>query len=112
MLFRSITTRTRIDLKTGTVQTGTLWNEEYLPTETIMYSLMMSTPLLIKNKKERSELSKIVNDDPQKESENVLKVVIGQLDKGEQVLPRYLFLGGNETIGKGLVSLKVIWQGG
>jgi len=111
-MFTEITTRTRIDPKTGTVQTGTLWNEEYLPTETIMYSLMMSTPLLIKNKKERSELSKIVNDDPQKESENVLKVVIGQLDKGEQVLPRYLFLGGNETIGKGLVSLKVIWQGG
>ena len=102
-MFTEVITRTRISPDTGTVKTGALWNEEYLPTETVMYSLVMATPVMKKNEKPE-ELKDDSN--PGNEAQKVLNKVVGSS-------PKYLFLGGNETIGKGLVSLKfVARQGG
>ncbi|MCS7202817.1 MAG: type III-B CRISPR module RAMP protein Cmr4, partial [Dictyoglomus sp.] len=36
-----VITRTKIDDVTGTVQSGALWTEEYLPQDTIMYSIVV-----------------------------------------------------------------------
>lgn len=94
-MFTEVITRTRIDQATGTVQSGALWNEEYLPAETIMYSLMMATPLMMEKEKKPAELK---DEIPKKEANKILSKIMEEL-------PRYIFLGGNETVGKGLVSL-------
>ena len=99
-MFTEVITRTKIEQSTGTVQSGALWNEEYLPTETVMYSLVMTTPIMKKNDKPK-ELS---DDNPASEAEKVLKKIISSS-------PKFLFLGGNETVGKGLVSLRFLTKG-
>lgn len=102
-MFTEVITRTKIDPATGTVQTGALWNEEYLPSETVMYSLMMATPLM---KEDKEKLGELKADNPENEASKILL-------KTTKGLPKYLFLGGNETVGKGLVSLTyIINQGG
>ena len=88
-LTTEIVTRIRIDPITGTVdkKVGGLWSEEYLPTDTIMYSLVLIP----------SRLNNI------KTSE-----IIKQLNKyDEQILQ----IGGDETIGKGFVRIKLIGGG-
>ena len=99
-MFTEVITRTKIDNATGTVDktTGGLWNEEYLPSDTIMYSLIMTTPLMMKNSDKPAELK---DSSPASEAQKVLSKTI-------EALPDYLFLGGNETVGKGFVSLKVV----
>jgi len=98
-----VITRTKIDPKTGTVDktTGGLWNEEYLPVETVMYNLMLATPIMKKDNKPED----LKSDNSEQEAANVL-------NKIKEHLPSFIFLGGNETIGKGLVSLKVLNAGG
>jgi CRISPR-associated protein Cmr4 len=73
--YTEVVTRVKINPETGTVQEGALWTEEYLPTETVLYSVLF-----------------------QLEDEQNLN-----LDK---YLPEeVLNLGGNQTIGKGLVKV-------
>ena len=87
--FRSLVTlttevfpRIRINENTGTVQAGGLWSEEYLPSDTIMYSL-----ILIPKRPSNNE--------------NELVKCIKMFDNA------IVQIGGNETIGKGFVMLKV-----
>lgn len=68
----------------GIVEEGALWTEEYLPSDTIMWS----TIFVGQPKKENS---------PLKTDIDVLKFVKENL--------KTLFIGGNKTIGKGLVSI-------
>lgn len=42
-LSTEVITRTKIDNKTGTVQDGALFTEEYLPSESLMYSLVLAS---------------------------------------------------------------------
>jgi len=44
-LSTEVITRTKINNETGTVQQGALFTEEYLPAESILYSLVLSTPI-------------------------------------------------------------------
>ncbi|HDH91491.1 MAG TPA: type III-B CRISPR module RAMP protein Cmr4, partial [Candidatus Aenigmarchaeota archaeon] len=53
-LTTEIFTRIKIDPSTGTVEKGGLWSEEYLPTDTLMYSL-----ILIPSKLNNIELKEI-----------------------------------------------------
>ena len=86
-LTTEVVTRIKIDPRTGTVQTGGLWSEEYLPTDTIMYSL-----ILIPSRLNNIKLEDIVN----------------QLNKyNEQILQ----IGGDETVGKGFALIKLV-EGG
>lgn len=87
-LTTEIITRIKIDPKKGTVERGGLWSEEYLPTDTLMYSL-----ILIPNR--------------QKESckpENII-------ERLKEYNGKILNVGGDETVGKGFVRLKIC-QGG
>ena len=86
-----IITRIKIDNETGTVQKGALFTEEYLPSETILYSLALTSPFFVEKKKK-----KIMNEE---------ELVMEYFVKG---LPSVIQLGGNATIGKGLVRTKVI----
>lgn len=94
-----IITRIRIDPITGTVKSGSLWTEEYLPQDTIMYSIVMASPIRLEivNDKEKN-IFKV--DDPEKESEKVLKLF-------EEAVPEIIQIGGNQTIGKGLARVQI-----
>lgn len=91
-LSTEIITRTKIDNETGTVKSKALFTEEYLPTETIMYSFAILSPIF-SSKKGSFEGE-------------------GQLDKIENFFRKGLNpviqLGGNSNLGKGIVSTHIL----
>ncbi|MEJ5305704.1 MAG: type III-B CRISPR module RAMP protein Cmr4 [Ignavibacteria bacterium] len=97
--FTEIITRTKIDNLTGTVAQGALFNEEYLPPETIMYFLVFSTPIFQKEEKKKG----IFNQNGKKEEELVMEFFVKNL-------PEVMQLGGNATIGKGIIKINEINQ--
>jgi CRISPR-associated protein Cmr4 len=95
-----VITRTRINNVTGTVDTkrGGLWTEEYLPQDTILYSIAMASPVRV----EKDEAKGIFRaDDPDKEAEKVLQFF-------ELGIPEVIQIGGNQTIGKGIVRIQIL----
>jgi len=86
-MFTEIITRTKIDNITGTVKDGALFTEEYLPAETIMYSLALASPIMAPI--EKSEI---------KDENKVLEFF-------EKNCPEILQIGGNATIGKGISQI-------
>lgn len=88
--------RTVIDNKTGTAEN--LWYEEYLPPDTILYSLAMASPVRVKEDDKKGVLRA---DAPDKEAEKVMEF----FTKG---CPEVLQIGGNQTIGKGIVRIQVL----
>ncbi|MGB9901327.1 MAG: type III-B CRISPR module RAMP protein Cmr4 [Pseudothermotoga sp.] len=73
--------RVRIDHEKGTVESGALWYEEYLPQETFMYFVSRKTAY---------------------SEQNDLESVEKALDN------KVISIGGKETLGKGLVTVKVV----
>jgi CRISPR-associated protein Cmr4 len=92
-----VITRTKIDSNTGTVQKGALFTEEYLPTDTVLYSLALATPVFKKEDNEKGVFKSTAG-----KTEEAL--VMEFFKKG---LPRVIQLGGNATIGKGLIYTNV-----
>lgn len=80
-----VITRTKIDNETGTVEKGGLFTEEYLPAETVMYSLAIA------NKPFSNVVSAFESADD----------VIDFFNE----IPSYLQIGGNSTLGKGIVEI-------
>ncbi|AYD40245.1 type III-B CRISPR module RAMP protein Cmr4 [Clostridium fermenticellae] len=80
-LCKEIITRNRIDESTGTVTERALFVEEYLPSEAILYTLMLQNSIVDK--------------------ENLY-------DNYKNNLPKITQIGGNTTIGKGIVKMKII----
>ena len=79
-----VITRTKIDNTTGTVQNGALFTEEYLPSETIMYSLAIANQPF----SDKSDL---------KSAENVMDYFNN--------ISKVIQIGGNSTLGKGIVKI-------
>lgn len=106
-LSTEVVTRTKIDSSTGTVAKGQLFTEEYLPPETVLYSLALATPLFSNDKGIfKTGKNGVKTDKP--EEEEVLEFLTGNL-------PQVIQIGGNATIGKGLawVNMHVeLSQGG
>ncbi len=96
-LSTEVITRTKIKNETGTVQSGALFTEEYLPAETILYSLALTTPIFTENDNEKGIFRK--TDDKSEE-----ELVMEYFTNG---LPEVIQIGGNATIGKGIVRTKV-----
>lgn len=91
-----VVTRIRIEPETGTVKEGMLFNEEYLPAETILYSLIFVGRV----RRNKSSAKKIFGNGHSEEEE------IGEfLEKGVSPVMQ---LGANATIGKGIVKIKLI----
>lgn len=78
-----IHTRIKIDNDTGTVKDGALFTEEYLPSETILYSLAMFAPEFKESGMTKEQVE----------------------DFFKQNKPDYFQMGGNSSIGKGIVRL-------
>jgi len=87
-----VITRNRIDDETGTAQQGALWNEECLPRETLMYSLILAgKPLkIIKGCLETADN------------------VIDYLAKKDGITPDRIWLGGDQTIGRGILRIHFV----
>jgi len=95
-LSTEVITRTKIDNATGTVKDGHLFTEEYLPCETILYSLSLTTPIFHENKGVFAKKSETDSSEEEK-----------VMDFFTAVLPEVMQIGGNATIGKGIVSMKI-----
>ncbi|SFI00497.1 CRISPR-associated protein, Cmr4 family [Tindallia magadiensis] len=95
-LSTEVVTRTKIDNETGTVTNTGLFNEEYLPTDTVMYSFALFSSLygIVENGFSKSP-------DPEKNAKQVEEYFSGNF-------PSLLQIGANATIGKGIVSTKLM----
>jgi CRISPR-associated protein Cmr4 len=83
-----VVTRIRIEQGTGTVAEGALWTEEHLPSDTLLYAPLHATRPRTDN-----------TPDGLKTAEDVLKFVRDlNLDR--------IQLGGDETVGRGIVKLR------
>lgn len=89
-----VITRTKIDNETGTVQKGGLFTEEYLPSDSLMYSLVMSAPVFQKEEKRKDCLLK--------KAEDVMSYFAQGLND------KVIQLGANATLGKGLLRTKLL----
>jgi len=92
-LSTEVITRTKINNNTGTVQEGALFTEEYLPMESVMYSLIM----LRDEFTERNEGRLVASD--------VERFFVEGLEKNENILQ----VGANANLGKGI--MKTIFVG-
>ena len=95
-LSTEVITRIKINNDTGTVQSGALFTEEYLPSETILYSLALATPIFKENGAEKGVFRK-TNDKSEED------LVMEYFTRG---LPEVIQIGGNATIGKGIVRTR------
>jgi len=89
-LSTEVITRTKIDNQTGVVANGALFTEEYLPSETIMYSLALTSPTMVNI----TQIQNLNTDD------EVMKFFT-------ETVPNIIQIGGNATIGKGIVSIVI-----
>jgi len=89
-LSTEVITRTKIDNTTGTVKDGALFTEEYLPSESVLYSIIMAAPIFSENK------GSFQASNAEAEAAKVLAYF-------EAGLPKVIQLGGNATLGKGLI---------
>lgn len=94
-----VVTRIKIDSETGTVKKGHLFTEEYLPAESILYSLVLAAPVFGKE-----EGKGLFEQDSVSEEKLVLSYFTENIDAVFQ-------LGGNATTGKGLVRGNVLQAG-
>ena len=85
-----IITRVRINRETKTVNTGALWTEEHLPTDTLLY-----VPFYATNSRR--------NGSTMQASEILQKAAT--LEKSQN---GYIQLGGDETVGRGIV--RMYWE--
>lgn len=83
-MYTEIITRNKIDVETGAAQGTGLFTEEYLPTETIMYFMVLGAPTFGAGQGRKAE-----------EVINYFYDNIGQVFQ----------VGGNATIGKGFVKM-------
>ncbi len=100
-LSTEVITRTQIDNKTGTVKDGALFTEEYLPAESLMYSLVLAAPVFAGTKK-----VKIADVNGSREPQAVMDFFMDILS-GDGINNRFQ-LGANATLGKGLIRTKTL----
>lgn len=91
-LSTEVITRTKISNKTGTVdkESGALFTEEYLPSESILYTLVLTSDEFKQNGMQENEVQEFFAD-----TINAQEII--------QV-------GGNATLGKGLIRTKFLNQ--
>ena len=86
-----VITRVRISRETKTVEKGALWTEEHLPTDTLLYIPVYASDARL-NGKNGSQLK----------AQQIIEKVQSLNDSHSN----YLQLGGDETVGRGLVRVR------
>jgi CRISPR-associated protein Cmr4 len=90
-----IMARVRLDYDTKTVASGALFYEEFLPPETLFYSVVIASDPRVKSPK---------NGDREPDANSVLDVL--------KLLPTVIQLGANQTTGKGFCFTPMTHLGG
>jgi CRISPR-associated protein Cmr4 len=88
-----VVTRIRIDQETKTVAEGALWTEEHLPSDTVLYAPLHAT-------RPRTDTA-LFRDQGQPSAAKVLDFVRSEF-RGRRIQ-----LGGDETVGRGIVKLHI-----
>lgn len=107
-LSTEVITRTKIDNDTGTVAGGALFTEEFLPAESVLYSLVLTGPLFIKQAlldKPESPFKDFLNED--KPDANKTRVLFESFIKQTPIFQ----LGANASLGKGIIKTEFLVQG-
>lgn len=89
LMSTEVITRTKIDNETGTVQDGALFTEEFLPTDSVMYSLVFASDEYGKNRKTE-------------DADWVMTFFKDEIDA-----MGFFQLGGNATLGKGIIRTQL-----
>ena len=89
-----VITRTRLEPDTKTVVRGALWTEEHLPVDTVLYSPIRASRIRMN----KGDIPTALNGSPDKQAEETLKWLTEKV--GDRIQ-----LGGDETVGRGLVNL-------
>lgn len=98
-----IVARTKLDPVKKTVETGALWTEENLPNDTLLYTPLFACDPRTENKPKKK------NGNGDLDAKEILDIVQEHLTNGHARLQ----LGGNETVGRGIVATRVFGsQGG
>lgn len=97
-----VITRTKIDPKRGTVQDGALFNEEYVPENTVFYSIALASLLFGIDDKEKER----IKGNEKTDEDYILDYFFGGIKKYD-----VMQIGGNATIGKGIVRVGAIKGG-
>jgi CRISPR-associated protein Cmr4 len=95
-LFTEVITRNKIDNAKGTVAKGALFTEEYLPAESILYSLTFANSIFTAKEDRKGSF----NADKDKTEEQKVQAYFA--DKAND----FMQIGGNSTLGKGIVKTK------
>lgn len=95
-LSTEVVTRTKINNETGTVENGALFTEEYLPAESILYSMVLFGPVLDKSREIRP--SKLTD----------AKSVEDYFDELLEYSNNRFQAGGNATLGKGILRTSIV----
>lgn len=98
-LSTDVITRTAIDNDKGTVKPGALFTEEFLPAESVLYTLVMASPIFQNEDKKNGLVSQL--EQGSNEAEKVLNTF-------NINLPSVIQIGGGATLGKGIVRTKII----
>jgi CRISPR-associated protein Cmr4 len=98
-----VITRIRLNQETKTVAEGALWSEEHLPSETLLYAPIFVSKPLAPKKDVPDEFKE--NDEPS--AAKVLEFLesLAEPDSGQPHLDR-LQIGGDETVGRGIVKVR------
>ncbi len=89
-----VVTRVRLT-KQKTVDPGALWTEEHLPTDTLLYAPVFASAPRVKEEKRPEGL----------------KTAADALKKLREHSPDWLQMGGDETVGRGMVRLRFVGGG-
>lgn len=87
-----IVTRIKVSPETKTVATGALFSQELLPADSVLYSPIHATAVHTKN-------STLYAEDAEASAQGIIAWV-------QQNVPLRLQIGGDETVGRGLVHLR------
>jgi len=91
LMSTEVITRTKIDNETGTVADGALFTEEYLPTDAVLYSLVLASDEYGKKQETRT----------MKQAWEVMAFFEDTINE-----LKLFRLGGNATLGKGILRTK------
>ncbi|SRR5579883_701790 len=91
-----VVSRTKLSQKTKTVEDGGLWTEENLPSDTLLYTPLFTCDPRTGN---RESVPAEVTD-----ASKILTTIQSYLTNGHSRLQ----LGGNETVGRGIVATRVL----
>ncbi len=89
----------RIKIKNETGTTENLFQEEFLPAESVLYTLVLASPIF-----QQEDKKGIFKKSNGKEEENLV------LNFFKAGLKPVIQVGGNATLGKGIVKTQFIWE--